>query len=348
VAITTVTSGVPSLNPVRVPCGTLVPESHVDISVVVPSHDRPLRLRWLLNALEQQTLAADRWELIVGHDSAGEETDELLRTHPLARKVSVRSVRLPPGSAPPGRNRNAAWRLAQAPVIVFTDDDCRPPADWLERALAAAERHPGAIVQGATGPDTAEEIIGKHAPHVHTQSIWPPQPWAQACNIIYPASVLERTGGFPEDMYVGEDTALAETARAQGVEYVGAREVVTYHAVIELSLLDRLRGVWRWRDLPLLIRRHPRLRQEFPLYVFWKREHAFLPLAVLGWGQMKRRRLAVTLMLPYLVHVVPKKHSQFPRGRTRAALEVPGWTLIYLAEFAALAWGSIKHRKLLL
>jgi glycosyltransferase involved in cell wall biosynthesis len=320
----------------------------VDISVVVPSHDRPLRLRWLLNALEEQTLEPERWEVVVGHDSAGEEIEELLRTHPLGRRVSLRSVRLAPGSAPPGRNRNAAWRAAQADVIAFTDDDCRPPADWLERALEAARRHPGAIVQGATGPDRVEGVIGQHAPHVHTQSIWPPQPWAQACNIIYPRAVLEAVGGFPEDMYVGEDTSLAEAARELGTEYVGASEVVTYHAVHELSLLGTLRGVWRWRDLPLLIRRHPRLRQEFPLYIFWKREHALLPFAAVGWWQLRRTRLATILLLPYVAHVLPKKHSQFPRGRIRAALELPGWTALYIAEFAALAWGSVKHRKLFL
>jgi glycosyltransferase involved in cell wall biosynthesis len=321
----------------------------VDLSVVVPSHDRPLRLRWLLNALADQTLAPDRWELIVGHDSSGEETDEVLRTHPLTETVAVRTVRLPAGSAPPGRNRNAAWRLARAPIVVFTDDDCRPPADWLERALAAARRHPGAIVQGATGPDAEEmNIVGKHAPYIHTQSIWPPQPWAQACNIIYPRSVLEATGGFPEDMFVGEDTALAEAARALGVAQVAATEVVTYHGVYELSLPDFIRGVWRWRDLPLLVRRHPRLREEFPLYVFWKREHAMLGPAVLGWTLMRRWRMASLLALPYLAHVIPKKHGNHPRSRIRAALEVPGWTVMYVAEVVVMAWGSIKHRKLLL
>ena len=36
-------------------------------SVVVPSHGRPLRLRWLLNALEEQTYA-EPWEVVVVHD----------------------------------------------------------------------------------------------------------------------------------------------------------------------------------------------------------------------------------------------------------------------------------------
>ena len=103
-------------------------ESGPEIAVVIPSHDRPLRLRWLLNALAEQTLARDRFEVVVGHDSSGAETAELLATHPLAEAGVLRSVALRPGTAPPGRNRNAAWREARAPVIAFTDDDCRPPA----------------------------------------------------------------------------------------------------------------------------------------------------------------------------------------------------------------------------
>jgi glycosyltransferase involved in cell wall biosynthesis len=318
-----------------------------EVSVAVPSH-RPLRLRWLLNALEEQTLAPDRWELVVGHDSVGDETDELLRTHPLTEKVAVRNVHLTPGGSCPGRNRNAAWRASLADLIVFTDDDCRPPADWLERALAAARRHPGAIVQGATGGDPIEYIIGKHATYVQSQFIWPPTPWSETCNIVYPRSVLEAVGGFPEDRLVGEDTAVAEDARATGVPYVGARDVVTYHAVSEMTLLQTVRGVWRWRDLPLAIRHYPRLREHSALWIFWKREHALLPLAALGWWQLRRRRLAVMLMLPYVARTLPAKHGQFARGRVRSVLELPGLAVVHAAEMGTLAWGSIKHRTLYL
>ena len=322
--------------------------SEPEISVVVPSHDRPLRLRWLLNALEEQTLPFERWEVVVGHDSSGPETEELLRTHPLAQAGVLRHVTLEPGTAPPGRNRNAAWRQARAPLIAFTDDDCRPPADWVERCLEAATENPGAIVQGATMPDPEEANIGKHAPWVLTQTIWPPRPWAQACNIIYPKAVLEACGGFPEDMYVGEDTALAEQARALGTPYVAGRDVVTTHAIEEASVWRMARGAWRWQDLPVLIKRHPRMREEFPLGYFWKREHVWLPFAWAAWWGMKRSRFAVVLAAPYLAHAVPKKHSHFARGRIRAMIETPSRVLIDTSEWLALAWGSVKHRKLFL
>src|SRR4051794_8104033 len=124
-----------------------------DVTVAVPSHERPLRLRWLLNALEEQTLPRSKWEIVVVHDCVGEETEELLQEHPLARDGILRHFRLPAGTGVPSRQRNVAWRGARAPLIAFTDDDCRPDPDWLARLLETAERHPGAIVQGATRPD---------------------------------------------------------------------------------------------------------------------------------------------------------------------------------------------------
>lgn len=316
-----------------------------EISVVVPSHDRPLRLRWLLNALEEQTLPADRWEVVVSHDSAGPETERILTEHPLAGAGVLRHVTLPSGTALPGRNRNTAWRLAQAPLIAFTDDDCRPPPDWLENALAAARRHPGAIVQGATMPDPEEGEIGRNAPYATSQSIWPPTLRAEACNIVYPREVLERCGGFPEDMLVGEDTALAQVATGMGVAFAGAPEVLTHHGTVEMTLVGMLRGTWRWHGLPLLMRRHPATRTLFPLGgLFWKRTHVWAPPAIAGMVLMRRSRLAALLAVPYLVHGTPTRHGQHPRGRFRALSELPGRFAIDISEMLALAWGSIKHR----
>jgi glycosyltransferase involved in cell wall biosynthesis len=111
------------------------------LSVVIPSRGRPLRLRWLLNALEEQTLARDAFEVLVVHD---DDYGDLLAAHPLA----VREIVAPPSG--PAVKRNLGWRAAQAPLVVFTDNDTRPPADWLEHVLTAAGRHPGAIIQGRT------------------------------------------------------------------------------------------------------------------------------------------------------------------------------------------------------
>lgn len=316
------------------------------LSVVVPSHDRPLRLRWLLNALEAQTLARDRWEVVVGTDSSGPETEALLREHPLAHDGTLRHVSLEPGTAPPGRNRNAAWRLARAPLVLFTDDDCRPPEGWLESALAAASRHPDAIVQGMTLPDP-DEVAMRHGPYHRTQSIRPPVPWAEACNILYPRGVLESAEGFDETRQTGEDTDLAIRARAAGTAYAGDPQMLTYHAVFDDSLTRALRAAARWHDLPWLLKRHPQFRGEFPLWIFWKRTHVWLPLALFGAVRARRGGSWLVLALPWLLHGAPH-HGANPRGRLRSLLELPGRALVDATEMIALVRGSIRHRTLFL
>src|SRR5205814_4172614 len=95
------------------------------------------------------------------------------------------------------RQRNLGWRAAAGQLIAFTDDDCRPEPEWLERLVEAAGRSPGEIVQGATRPDALERNV-LAAPHVRTMSIDPVGPYAQTCNIVYPRELLERLGGFDE------------------------------------------------------------------------------------------------------------------------------------------------------
>jgi GT2 family glycosyltransferase len=320
-----------------------------DIAVCVASHERPLRLRWLLNALEEQSLEHGRFEVSVAHDSSDDVTERLLNAHPLARSGVLRHQRFPPSEGSIGKLRNAAWRAASASLVAFTDDDCRPPRDWVERALEAALAHPGAIVQGTTLPDPDEKHLLRAAPYARSQHIEPPVPYAQACNIVYPRELLERVGGFVEDppLSAGEDTELAQRALAAGAGYAGAPELLTWHAVETSSLLSTLRSASRWQDLGYLVSRHPGVRSAFPFRIFWKHTHAFLPLALAGAALSRRDPRCAVLALPWAVHTMPDRGSS-PRGRLRALSELPARALVDGAEMAALVRGSIRYRTLFL
>jgi GT2 family glycosyltransferase len=318
-----------------------------DVAVAVASHDRPVRLRWLLNALEEQTLARERFEVIVVHDCDG-ETARLLAEHPL-RAAGV--LRVVPAPSPPTRAamRNAGWRAAEAGLVAFTDDDCRPRKDWLERLLAAACAHPGEVVQGRTVPDPEELGRLRGAPWASTAEVEPPSPWGEACNIAYPVRLLEELEGFDEELRrpAGEDVELAARARAAGRGLVPAPEAIVHHAVHTPWLGRQLAGSWRREQLALVVGRHPELRHHLPGRIWWRREHAALALAAAGATLAWRRRAAVLLATPWL-GLAMRHRGHGPRGLARSALELPGRALLDAGEMTALAWGSLRHRSLLL
>jgi GT2 family glycosyltransferase len=316
------------------------------VSVVVASHGRPLRLRWLLNALEEQTLQRGSWEAVVVHGYDAATSARFLEDHPLARAGVLRLVGPPAGGGVPARQRNVGWRAARAGSIAFTDDDCRPEPDWLERLLEAHERRPGDVVQGATRPDPFEHDVFA-APHVHTLTVNPPGRFAQTCNILYPRRLLERLGGFDERAVTGEDIDLSLRAREQGAELVGAPSAVVNHAV-EAHVLPRFIQLnTRWRHLAYVVKRHPGLRRDCTLGVFWKEEHARVVLAAAGLAGARRRPPLAALALPYVLGELGRRGRR-PVDMAVAALELPGRAVNELAEVLTMAAGSIRHRTLVL
>ncbi|MGH3824677.1 MAG: glycosyltransferase family 2 protein, partial [Pseudonocardiaceae bacterium] len=101
-----------------------------ELSVVVPTRDRPARLAVCLAALERQ--AAPHLEIVVVDDASRDSgaVADVVAAAPRARLVHG-------AGRGPAAARNAGVRAARAPLICFTDDDCEPVPGW---ALALARR----------------------------------------------------------------------------------------------------------------------------------------------------------------------------------------------------------------
>lgn len=127
------------------------PASPPEISVVVPHLNQPDLLGICLASLAAQTLAPDRFEVIV--------VDNGSRALPAAEVAHFPFARLTVEPEPgPGPARNRGVALARAPVIAFLDSDCIADSGWLAALLAAFAAHPetkvlgGRVVIFAAGP----------------------------------------------------------------------------------------------------------------------------------------------------------------------------------------------------
>jgi GT2 family glycosyltransferase len=318
-----------------------------EVSVVVATFERAGRLERLLAALRAQTIAPERFEVIVVDDASSDGTAELIRREQHTGGLVLRPV---------VREQNGGWaaaredgrRAARANLVAFTDDDCAPEPGWLEAGLAAAAENPGAIVQGRTLRDEEEwaALASRRRAFARWLEVPAADPHFQTCNVIYPRELIERAGGFDVERFSrvpGEDADLAWRAIELGAATAFAPDAIVRHGVEPAGPLAKLRAAAR-TDLRVYAR-HPSLRRAyFTRSVFWKGSHYFLVRALVGALMPRRLRpIRAWLAVPYAVHLTQ-------RGRVEGGgpLLAPYFLLHDLIELAAAVRSSLRYRKPLL
>ncbi|HIC90427.1 MAG TPA: glycosyltransferase [Anaerolineae bacterium] len=110
------------------------------ISVIVPAYNAADTINACLNALAAQTIPQDAYEVIVVDDGSTDDTAERAR----AAGARVRQQ----ANQGPAAARNLGARHARGDLLLFTDADCAPAPDWIER-LSAVFADPDVV--GAKG-----------------------------------------------------------------------------------------------------------------------------------------------------------------------------------------------------
>lgn len=313
-----------------------------DVAVVIPTRNRETRLAFALEALAEQSVDRQRFEVIVVR--AADASPPLADPPP---ELPVRFLTHPgtPGAA---AQRNHGWRVADAPLIAFIDDDSRPAPGWLDAVLRAANG-PEAVIQGRVEPDPEERhlLFGL----ARSLEVVGPSPRFEACNSAYPRALLERLGGFDESFggsAWGEDTDLGLRAQAHGAQRLYADRALVWHAVLPRTLRVALRDAARYQSLVALLARHPEYRRAvYPAGVI-KETHATLLLALAGLTQARRRpKLAAAGAAPYLARQLERhlgSNPPTPRKLARLLLHLPSVVLVDGAELAHTIRAATRHR----
>ncbi len=222
-------------------------------TVVIASKDRPRRLRRCLGALAGQRT---RWpfDVVVVDDGSTPTLSEEPGIAALAERVDATwaNFRVVRGAgAGPARARNLGIAQARGAVVLFTDDDTIPSADWVDAAISWLVAHPTAV--GVEGPTCT-------APYdpLYEHSVDAPGGGGLTCNIAYRRDLLVRLGGFYElfPYAHGEDLDLAY--RALEVGAIGfAQAMAVEHPAATVSLKTLIReGRYAATQLEVA-RRHP-------------------------------------------------------------------------------------------
>lgn len=194
-------------------------------SVLVPSFERPVKLKELFDQLARQTFKD--FEVIVVDQSAvpwsGRDA-----TWPFKFEYIHTSIR---GAV---KARNTAAHFASGRILAFTDDDCLPEPGWLENAVKYFEQEDVVGIEGLIRSDHIGDPNWRPVTNVGFEGIG-----FMTANIMVRNDIFQRLGGFDLSFdcpHFREDTDLGWRMQSVGsVPY--AADVVVFHPAQSRNVL---------------------------------------------------------------------------------------------------------------
>jgi len=215
------------------------------ISILICTRDRAPHLRATLDALEAIVYPADLpCELIVVDNASKDETAQVVaEAGQKSKNAEVRYVQ----ETRPGVShaRNAAMNAARGELILFTDDDVRPDANWLAGMSTPLLNGEADAVAGGVrlAPHLERDwMTTTHREFYACSRAYSGRPGALVCaNMSVHKRVLEKVPAFDEElgpgrMGFGEDTLFAFQLIEAGYRLHGAWDVQVEHHFDESRL----------------------------------------------------------------------------------------------------------------
>jgi glycosyltransferase involved in cell wall biosynthesis len=229
----------------------------VDITVIVPTRDRPDKVGSLIGCLARARSTVP-FEVVVVDDGSNPP----LRIAPEGLRWRV--LRL--GGVERSAARNAGARVSQGRLLLFLDDDLSFGPDLLEHHWRAFQEWPGTLLVGAVHlPDETERTpFGRFRARLERRNVpvrrgpVESRAFCTAANLAVPREVFRGLGGFDPSMTSAEDQDLAMRHTAGGGRVVFVPEAVVVHH--DDALQARTYGArveWGAAHLGPFLRRYP-------------------------------------------------------------------------------------------
>ena len=310
-------------------------ETRADVSVVIPAFNSASTIEGCLVALAEQTVIPG--EVIVVDDGSTDSTLEV------ARRMGAEVIAQDHRGAGAARNRGA--KAARGELLLFTDADCAPVADWVERLVETLDSNGVAAARGITTslqPEPAarfaqleyDEKYRQLARHENVEMV-------ATYSAAYRRDAFWRFGGFDEAFHgaTSEDQELSFRLAEAGLRIAFVpRAAVRHHHHTSLRAYVR-RKFWIGYAKARIGRHHPdKLIQDTYTPLGLKLQVGFAGVVVLGLAVAPVRRgglrLAAAGAAGFAASAIP--FLRFARSREP---ELTGRLPAYLVA-RALALGS--------
>lgn len=228
------------------------------LSIIIATRHRPGQLRRCLESLTGQTYPREMWELIIVHDGKDDPSEDVVAS--FETRLPIRSFRREHAGCGLARNTGAAEAVGEH--LIFTDDDCVLPPDWLSRYDATIRRDPSRMIAGASVNGLTSNRYARATQAItdfllhHANSDPEGDMLALGNNMCVPRRRFHEMQGFSARYYrtAAEDRDLCARWLAAGGRIVFDPGIVVLHAH-DLTLRSFLRQHYNYGRGALLFHR---------------------------------------------------------------------------------------------
>ncbi len=200
------------------------------VSVVIPVYNDTERLKLCLEALEAQTYPSDRYEVIVVDNNSDSPlvADELKEfEHVILEFEDERG---------PGPARNKGLLVAKGEIVAFTDSDCIPYPDWIEKGVSnLIDNSFNASIGGRI------EVFPRDPQNPTAVELWDclfafrqkqyveVGGFSVTANFFVPRKIWDIVGPFNSKLFACEDQEWCRRAASHGFRVLYGEDVVIKH-----------------------------------------------------------------------------------------------------------------------
>jgi glycosyltransferase involved in cell wall biosynthesis len=222
--------------------------ARVKVSVIIPVYNAEKTLASCLESLAGQTYPTSVIEVIVVDDGSTDQTGAVAKRFPVKYLYQENQG--------PATARNLGAAASSGDILLFTDADCVPTANWVEEMVAPFHNREVMAVKGAY-ISTKREIVARFA-QIEFEERFSLLAKAPKIDMVdtysagYRARIFAELGGFDTRFPVAnnEDTELSYRMAARGFRMVFNAKALVCHlghpdTVIRYAKLKYSRGYWR-------------------------------------------------------------------------------------------------------
>lgn len=200
------------------------------VSVIIPVYNDSERLKLCLKTIEGQTYPKDLYEVIVVDNASEEDLKSLVGQFSQAKYAYEKQ----PGSY---IARNEGISVARGEILAFTDADCIPDPDWIEKGVETLLNIPecglvgGKIELFFKEPEkpTAVELFERIELNFAQKAKLEKYQFAMTANLFTFRSVIETIGDFDSSLKSGGDRQWGQRVFAAGYKQAYAEDARVAH-----------------------------------------------------------------------------------------------------------------------